>query len=258
MSPLTLMAVTFNSDLFAAGCDFVGQDLANYNVLSGDCPSLCVNVDTCTHWSWTPYQNGTCWLKSGPASASTAVASSTAGIMCGLLPPSRTTTPPRPVGYPPTTAPNGLLSMPLYYCTTAKSCSWKSTSLIIDGPSKNYATADVHAYPGGMSLSMNNGGSRLYLVDDSGASYRPIDLKNRMFSFDVDVSQVSCGYNAALYLVSMNKLAAIGTGYCDAQGTCSEFDIFEANIAATQITSHSCQGQPVNCDNWGIEWSAHD
>lgn len=54
-------------------------------------------------------------------------------------------------------------------------------------------------------------------------------LKNQEFTFDVDVSQLVCGLNGALYFVAMdadggmskypnnNAGAAYGTGYCDAQ-----------------------------------------
>ncbi len=53
-------------------------------------------------------------------------------------------------------------------------------------------------------------------------------MKNREFTFDVDVSTLPCGVNGALYLVEMQKDggksypnnkagAKYGTGYCDAQ-----------------------------------------
>lgn len=54
-------------------------------------------------------------------------------------------------------------------------------------------------------------------------------LKNLEFSYEVDVSQLPCGLNGALYFVEMEKDggkkrfssnkagAAYGTGYCDAQ-----------------------------------------
>lgn len=54
-------------------------------------------------------------------------------------------------------------------------------------------------------------------------------LKNREFTFDVDVSELPCGLNGALYFVEMHQDgglseyetneggAAYGTGYCDAQ-----------------------------------------
>jgi len=63
----------------------------------------------------------------------------------------------------------------------------------------------------------------------SDTKYKMFKLKNREFTFDVDVSNLPCGLNGALYLVEMsedggmskyptNKAGAkYGTGYCDAQ-----------------------------------------
>jgi len=73
-----------------------------------------------------------------------------------------------------------------------------------------------------------NIGSRLYLLASS-SKYQMFQLVNQEFAFDVDVSQLPCGLNGALYFVSMdadggmskytnNKCGAnYGTGYCDAQ-----------------------------------------
>lgn len=59
--------------------------------------------------------------------------------------------------------------------------------------------------------------------------YEMFKLKNKEFTFDVDVSNLPCGLNGALYFVSMDADggmsrfpdntagAKYGTGYCDAQ-----------------------------------------
>jgi len=64
---------------------------------------------------------------------------------------------------------------------------------------------------------------------DSDSTYMMFKLKNKEFTFDVDVSNLPCGLNGALYFVEMdqdgglskfpnNKAGAkYGTGYCDAQ-----------------------------------------
>merc|ERR1719382_566399 len=122
-----------------------------------------------------------------------------------------------------------------------------------------------------------NVGSRLYFTESGKESYKMFKLKNREFAFDVDVSQLPCGLNGAVYFSEMeadggkaglNKAGArYGTGYCDAQcphdvkfmdgkanvldwnatGTtgrygacCAEMDIWEANAEATAYTVHSC------------------
>ncbi len=127
-------------------------------------------------------------------------------------------------------------------------------------------------------VTHSNVGSRLYLLD-SESKYVLFKLKNREFTFDVDVSQLPCGINGALYFVEMdadggmskyagnNAGAKYGTGYCDAQcphgikfingeancedwvpssatgryGTCcNEMDIWEANSISTAYTPHVC------------------
>jgi cellulose 1,4-beta-cellobiosidase len=96
-----------------------------------------------------------------------------------------------------------------------------------------------------------NIGSRLYLLA-SQSQYQIFKLKNQEFSFDVDVSQLPCGLNGALYFVEMdadggmakypnNKAgAAYGTGYCDAQCPHDiKFINGEANILNWQPDSNN-------------------
>ncbi|KAF8650608.1 hypothetical protein AX16_005162, partial [Volvariella volvacea WC 439] len=73
-----------------------------------------------------------------------------------------------------------------------------------------------------------NVGSRVYLMA-SESQYEMFELLNKEFTFDVDVSNLPCGLNGALYFSSMdadggmaknsgNKAGAkYGTGYCDSQ-----------------------------------------
>jgi hypothetical protein len=74
----------------------------------------------------------------------------------------------------------------------------------------------------------DNFGSRTYLMRDEN-TYEMFHLKNREFTFDVDVSALPCGVNGALYFVQMDADGGMsrfpsneagakhGTGYCDAQ-----------------------------------------
>jgi cellulose 1,4-beta-cellobiosidase len=76
--------------------------------------------------------------------------------------------------------------------------------------------------------NLTNVGSRNYLMN-SDDKYEMFNLKNREFYFEVDVSNLPCGLNGALYFVEMaedggmsqyddnNAGAKFGTGYCDAQ-----------------------------------------
>jgi cellulose 1,4-beta-cellobiosidase len=73
-----------------------------------------------------------------------------------------------------------------------------------------------------------NIGSRVYLLTDD-THYESFQLLNQEFTFDVDVSNLPCGLNGALYFAEMdadggmaknpgNKAGAqYGTGYCDSQ-----------------------------------------
>eukprot|EP00727_Mastigamoeba_balamuthi_P004025 m51a1_g1362 putative glycoside hydrolase (511) ;mRNA; r:395079-396796 len=72
-----------------------------------------------------------------------------------------------------------------------------------------------------------NIGSRMFMMEDD-TRYKMFKLINREFAFDVDVSQLPCGLNGALYFSEMaenggmgvgnnNAGAKYGTGYCDAQ-----------------------------------------
>merc|ERR1711910_16631 len=66
----------------------------------------------------------------------------------------------------------------------------------------------------------SNVGSRLILLDESGKKYKKFNLLNKEFSFDVDVSNMDCGLNGALYL--------------------AEMDLWEANSRAQAYTTHPC------------------
>ncbi|KAE8149415.1 glycoside hydrolase [Aspergillus avenaceus] len=73
-----------------------------------------------------------------------------------------------------------------------------------------------------------NVGSRVYMME-SDTHYEIYKLLNQEFTFTVDVSELPCGLNGALYLVAMDVDGGIangtsnsagaryGTGYCDAQ-----------------------------------------
>ncbi|KAL1855301.1 Exoglucanase 1 [Diaporthe australafricana] len=92
----------------------------------------------------------------------------------------------------------------------------------------------------------------------SETEYQMFELLGNEFTFDVDVSNLPCGLNGALYFVSMdsdgglskysgNKAGAkYGTGYCDSQ--CPRdikfidgLDIWEANSISAAFTPHPCQ-----------------
>ena len=85
---------------------------------------------------------------------------------------------------------------------------------------------------------------------DSENTYKQFKLKNAEFTFDVDVSDLPCGLNGALYFSAMdadggmskypsNKAGAkYGTGYCDAQCPHDiKFIAGEANVEGWNSTT---------------------
>ncbi|OWZ19948.1 hypothetical protein PHMEG_0005724 [Phytophthora megakarya] len=112
--------------------------------------------------------------------------------------------------------------------------------------------------------------TRAYMLDASGEKYKQLQLLNQAFSFEVDMSTLSCVSTGALYFLKMDDdggtsrfpgntaVAAYGTGYCDAQyqrtvmyinganlnnsygACCAEKNIWEANSMTTANPTHSC------------------
>ncbi|KAG6835957.1 hypothetical protein H0H93_012860 [Arthromyces matolae] len=120
--------------------------------------------------------------------------------------------------------------------------------------------------------SQTNVGSRLYLLN-SNTEYQIFKLVNQEFTFDVDVSQLPCGLNGALYFSEMdadggmakypaNKAGAqYGTGYCDSQCPRDlKFIAGEANVdgwVADTNDSNSGKGNRGACCNELDVWEAN-
>ncbi|XP_047127613.1 mast/stem cell growth factor receptor-related protein Kit isoform X1 [Hydra vulgaris] len=69
---------------WAFNCDFPEQDLANVTIESHECGGRCYSTSECTHFSWSSYNGGTCWMKYGTVSKSDAI-SSEQGMVCGVV-----------------------------------------------------------------------------------------------------------------------------------------------------------------------------
>lgn len=119
----------------------------------------------------------------------------------------------------------------------------------------------------------SNVGSRVYMMGPKAENYELFNLKNREFTFDVDVSNLPCGLNGALYFSEMdrdggkseyanNKAGApYGTGYCDSQ--CPQDIKFingEANIGDWTPSSNNANtgtGNKGSCCNEMDIWEAN-
>ena len=138
-------------------------------------------------------------------------------------------------------------------CTT-NGCVPTTKRIALDATSNHTSSSGKSLiYVNGNALTLTYGdsrvgGPRIYLIEESGNNTNYLfHLKNQEFTFDVELSTMTCGFNAALYFIGMNANeggAEDGTNYCDAQavdGTfCSEMDIMEANTRAQQYTTHAC------------------
>ena len=69
--------------IWAMNCDFPGDDLSSSLVPGSACSSVCMQTGGCTHFTWTNYQNGTCWMKKNTVVISNAIYK--ANAVCGYL-----------------------------------------------------------------------------------------------------------------------------------------------------------------------------
>ncbi|KAI8629190.1 glycoside hydrolase family 7 protein [Xylariaceae sp. FL1651] len=138
-------------------------------------------------------------------------------------------------------------------CTSATACA---TECCVDGA--DYS-GTYGATTSGNALSLKfvtqgpyskNIGSRFYMMKDAN-TYQGFKLLGNEFTFDVDVSNLPCGLNGALYFVSMDldggkskysgntAGAKYGTGYCDSQCPRDlKFINGQANIAGWQPSTN--------------------
>ncbi|TFK31027.1 glycoside hydrolase, partial [Crucibulum laeve] len=110
------------------------------------------------------------------------------------------------------------------------------------------------------SSAQKNIGSRVYLLNTE-SQYEMFKVLNQEFSFDVDVSNLPCGLNGALYFSEMdadggvakyttNKAGAkYGTGYCDSQ--CPRDVKFIAGEANVQGWTPSSNDANAGAGNYG-------
>ena len=149
------------------------------------------------------------------------------------------------------------------FCPDAATCA---KGCALEGV--DYASYGIHT--SGNSLTLNlfkkaNGvttqsSPRVYLLAND-TTYDMFHLVNRELTFDIDVSQVPCGINGALYLSEMDPTgdssalntagAKYGTGYCDAQCPVNNFvkGIVSSFILIETILSNLRAGKSEH-DQW--------
>ncbi len=69
----------------AISCAFSGNDLTNSLTKSSECGALCASTSGCSHYTWTDFNSGTCWLKTNTVSKSDAYFKSDQNALCGIV-----------------------------------------------------------------------------------------------------------------------------------------------------------------------------
>jgi hypothetical protein len=240
--PLTSSS-SLNCSLLPA-TDCTGGDIGNHAAATpADCCAICAANPACSAFAHNAdVAPPTCFFKSGCATKTPAPAPTTAGIVARP-----------PVGSPCI----GTISM------VGEDGSDTAVHVMQSGGSSGTARL------GERSITLRHGGFRVYLTRTCAdtfapASFERFSLLGKSLSFSVDLRNVSCGCNAAMYLTPMGipgQRATVRKDYsCDAnaasENLCPEFDVHEANARATQTTLHGCDGGPPggnwsNCEQGG-------
>ena len=59
--------------------------MSNQQIPGENCAQTCANTPSCTHFTWTLYNNGTCWMKKGTVSQSDAFTTNDNTMVCGII-----------------------------------------------------------------------------------------------------------------------------------------------------------------------------
>lgn len=79
---------------WAFACDFYKSDLTSAKISGAECGGRCAQTSGCTHFTWTTYNGGTCWMKSGPVSKDDAYFTNDYSMVCGVENPNSIATSP--------------------------------------------------------------------------------------------------------------------------------------------------------------------
>ncbi len=81
----TSSTVHWNGNNWAMSCDFLGNDLSSVKTSSELCGGKCAQTQGCTHFTWTKFNGGTCWMKKGPVSKDKAFSTNDRTMVCGVI-----------------------------------------------------------------------------------------------------------------------------------------------------------------------------
>ena len=88
-SPQTNDNINWNGNNWAMNCDFNnnGPNTKLKDVLTSgsNCGGLCYQASGCTHFAWSLYNGGTCFMKKGTITKSNAILISNPNTVCGVI-----------------------------------------------------------------------------------------------------------------------------------------------------------------------------
>ncbi|CAF3415938.1 unnamed protein product [Rotaria sp. Silwood1] len=82
---VTNSIILWNETNWAMSCDFNGNDLSYIKISSELCRDKCVQIQLCTHYTWTNWNGGTCWMKKGNVSKDDAHSTNDKNMICGIV-----------------------------------------------------------------------------------------------------------------------------------------------------------------------------
>lgn len=81
----TSVQIDWNANNTASYCAFSGNDLKNVLTKPDECADRCASTTDCTHYTWTDFNSGTCWMKTNRVSKNEAFVKLDQNAVCGIV-----------------------------------------------------------------------------------------------------------------------------------------------------------------------------
>ncbi|RNA11084.1 fibroblast growth factor receptor-like, partial [Brachionus plicatilis] len=73
-----------NNLYWAIGCDFHENNLKSEKMAGEKCGEACAQTPGCSHFTWTNFEGGTCWMKTNAINKENALKANE-GFVCGIM-----------------------------------------------------------------------------------------------------------------------------------------------------------------------------
>ncbi|RNA01063.1 glycoside hydrolase [Brachionus plicatilis] len=74
-----------NNFYWAIGCDYHENNLKSEKMVGEKCGKACAQTPGCSHFTWSNFEGGTCWMKKESVSKSDAFSTGDMTMVCGVL-----------------------------------------------------------------------------------------------------------------------------------------------------------------------------